>query len=375
MVREGLLRHAGRVGDGHRQRDHQGLPQAGAGICTPTRTPATSCRRAVQRGQCCVRRARRRGQARRVRRGPPLGPMAGSGWHGQVGPARGASRSMPTTSATWAVVSATSSATCSVAGRRRGGGAPGGAGPRRGADVEAHLTVDFEDAGEGHDHHAAPHHRRAVLHLWWLRCRSRHLTGRLWQLWRPGSHRRQPGPLRLLRPVSGLSGPGRADRVAVRHVSGHRHREAPAGGQDPDPRRSERRPDHPPEGAWCSRTKRWPERRSARPAHRDATRAPSAARATTSRSTVPVSFAEAALGADIEVPALDGGTVTLRIKPGSQSGSAAPRARNKVSLATYGEGPGDRQSDRHRRRGGAGPNSPTHSVRPQSRRLAAKRVR
>jgi len=36
---------------------------------------------------------------------------------------------------------------------------------------------------------------------------------------------------------------------------------------------------------------------------------------------VPVTFAEAALGADIEVPTLDGGTVTLRIKPGTQSGS------------------------------------------------------
>ena len=37
--------------------------------------------------------------------------------------------------------------------------------------------------------------------------------------------------------------------------------------------------------------------------------------------TVPVSFAQAALGGDIEVPTLDGPTVTLRIKPGTQSGS------------------------------------------------------
>lgn len=37
--------------------------------------------------------------------------------------------------------------------------------------------------------------------------------------------------------------------------------------------------------------------------------------------TVPISFAEAALGADIEVPTLDGSTVTLRIKPGTASGS------------------------------------------------------
>lgn len=36
---------------------------------------------------------------------------------------------------------------------------------------------------------------------------------------------------------------------------------------------------------------------------------------------VPISFAEAALGADIDVPTLDGSTVTLRIKPGTATGS------------------------------------------------------
>jgi len=37
--------------------------------------------------------------------------------------------------------------------------------------------------------------------------------------------------------------------------------------------------------------------------------------------TVPITFAEAALGADIDVPTLDGASVTLRIKPGTQTGS------------------------------------------------------
>ncbi len=37
--------------------------------------------------------------------------------------------------------------------------------------------------------------------------------------------------------------------------------------------------------------------------------------------TVPVTFSEAALGGDIEVPTLDGSPVTLRLKPGTQSGS------------------------------------------------------
>jgi molecular chaperone DnaJ len=36
---------------------------------------------------------------------------------------------------------------------------------------------------------------------------------------------------------------------------------------------------------------------------------------------VPITFAEAALGGEIEVPTLDGGTVILRLKPGTQSGS------------------------------------------------------
>jgi molecular chaperone DnaJ len=36
---------------------------------------------------------------------------------------------------------------------------------------------------------------------------------------------------------------------------------------------------------------------------------------------VPVTFAEAALGGDIDVPTLDGPRVTLRIKPGTASGS------------------------------------------------------
>jgi molecular chaperone DnaJ len=36
---------------------------------------------------------------------------------------------------------------------------------------------------------------------------------------------------------------------------------------------------------------------------------------------VPVTFAEAVLGADIEVPTLDDGPVALRLKPGTQSGT------------------------------------------------------
>ena len=35
---------------------------------------------------------------------------------------------------------------------------------------------------------------------------------------------------------------------------------------------------------------------------------------------MPITFPEAALGADIKVPTLDGGSVTVRIPPGTRSG-------------------------------------------------------
>lgn len=63
---------------------------------------------------------------------------------------------------------------------------------------------------------------------------------------------------------------------------------------------------------------------------------------------VPVSFDQAALGGEIEVPILDGSPVTLRIKAGTQPGSLHRR-----------QGRGHRQAprrpDRHRRRAGAHP--------------------
>ena len=52
--------------------------------------------------------------------------------------------------------------------------------------------------------------------------------------------------------------------------------------------------------------------------------------------TVPVSFPDAALGGTIEVPTLDGDTVTLRLKPGTQGGSRH-RVRGK-GIATASKG-------------------------------------
>ena len=59
--------------------------------------------------------------------------------------------------------------------------------------------------------------------------------------------------------------------------------------------------------------------------------------------TVPVTFAEAVLGGDIDVPTLDGSTVILRLKPGTQSGSRH-RVKGKGIHTSFKRG-GDQHGD------------------------------
>ena len=53
---------------------------------------------------------------------------------------------------------------------------------------------------------------------------------------------------------------------------------------------------------------------------------------------IPITFTEAALGANIEVQTLDGATVTLRLKPGTQSGSRhRVKGKGIASASTHGD--------------------------------------
>jgi molecular chaperone DnaJ len=53
--------------------------------------------------------------------------------------------------------------------------------------------------------------------------------------------------------------------------------------------------------------------------------------------TVPITFAEAALGGEIEVPTLDGASVRLRVRPGTQSGSRQRVTGKGIDLTRRGQ--------------------------------------
>ena len=60
------------------------------------------------------------------------------------------------------------------------------------------LTLDFADAAQRHHHHAAPHQRRAVLHLPRQRGQARHAAEGLLAVRRTWRDRREPGLLLVL---------------------------------------------------------------------------------------------------------------------------------------------------------------------------------
>jgi molecular chaperone DnaJ len=80
--------------------------------------------------------------------------------------------------------------------------------------------------------------------------------------------------------------------------------------------------------------------------------------------TVPVTFAEAALGADVTVPTLDGEPVTIRVPPGTRSGRTfRVRGRGVVTPRARGEPPVSLQTDI--------PPEPSHAERAALEALAA----
>ena len=244
-----------------------------------------------------------------------LGPMGGGGRAGPAG-----SRS------TWTTPTPAGSATCS--GRCSGGAAPaaaarpGRASGRAAAPTsQAELTLDFVDAARG---------MTTTLHLTSdAQCSTCHGSGA------------RPGTTPKLCPQCG----GRGvidDNQGLFSFSSPCRRCAGAGTviEDPCPtcsrhrassgaRARSRRASRPA----CPTARRSGSRAAARPGRNGgpagdllvqctSRRTPgSVATATTSPCACRSRFADAALGGDVAVPTLDGPTVTLRIKPGTQPGS------------------------------------------------------
>jgi molecular chaperone DnaJ len=205
-------------------------------------------------------------------------------------------------------------------GRSRGGRPSGGVGPQRGADLSAHLTLDFEDAAHG---------LTTTLYLTSdAQCSTCSGSGA-----KPGT---QPV-------VCGVCG-GRGvvdDNQGLFSFSSPCRNCQGRGSVIPEPCPTchgsgvERRPREVkvriPAGVSDGQTIRLKGRgapgRSGGPAGDLLVEITVRAHDRFGRSGnnltvhVPITFAEAALGGEIEVPTLDGGTVTLRLKPGTQSGS------------------------------------------------------
>jgi molecular chaperone DnaJ len=205
-------------------------------------------------------------------------------------------------------------------GRARSGGRSGGVGPRRGADVTAELNLDFDDAATG---------LTTTLYLTSdAQCSTCSGSGA-----RPGTQPQvcavcggrgvvddNQGLFSFSSPCRNCQGSGSivTDPCPTCHGSGveRRPREVkariPAGVADGQTIRLAGRGapgrNGGPAGDLLVEIHVRPHDRFGRSGNNLTV-------------TVPVTFAEAALGSDIDVPTLDGGTVTLRLAPGTQSGS------------------------------------------------------
>ncbi|MEQ1699386.1 MAG: molecular chaperone DnaJ [Ilumatobacteraceae bacterium] len=226
----------------------------------------------------------------------------------------------------------------SVFGRgRRGGGPSASAGPQRGADVEATLTLAFVDAAHG---------ITTTLHLTSdVQCSTCHGSGA-----KPGTQPKvcsQCGGRGVIDDNQGFfsfSSPCRACGGAgvsveqlcptcrgsrVEHKAREVQARIPAGVANGQKIRLKGRGapgrNGGPTGDLIVECHVQPHPLFARDGDNLTVR-------------VPVTFAEAALGGDIDVPTLEGPRVTLRLRPGTQSGS---RHRVKGKGLTTAKGTGD----------------------------------
>ena len=205
-------------------------------------------------------------------------------------------------------------------GRRSGASGGGGAGPRRGSDISAVLTVDFADAARGVE---------TTLYLTTdAQCSTCHGSGA-----KPGTSPRVCGncggrgvvddnqgffSFSTPCPVCGGQGTVIDEPCPTCHGRGleQRPREVktriPAGVNDGQTIRLKGKGgpgrNSGPNGDLLVELKVTPHDRFGRRGNDLTVR-------------VPITFAEAALGGEIDVPTLEGPTVTLRLRPGTQSGS------------------------------------------------------
>ena len=206
-------------------------------------------------------------------------------------------------------------------GRGRGRGRDGstvGPAARRGSRDRAAAVV--RGSGARRHHHGEPHQRRRVPHVPRHRCQAGHDAEAVPALRRPRDHRRQPGLLLVQpavpavwrhavciveEPCPTCHGSGtelRARQVKVR---------IPAGVQDGQRIRLKGRGgpgrNGGPNGDLYVVAKVEPHPLFGR-------------RDNDLTITVPVTFAEAALGAEVKVPTLDGSPVTIKVPAGTRSG-------------------------------------------------------
>lgn len=219
---------------------------------------------------------------------------------------------------------------------RRGGGASAAAGPQRGADLEASLTLDFADAAQGitttlhltsdaqcttcHGSGAKPPSQPKICPVCGGRgviddnqgffsfsspCRNCHGSGVIIEDPCPTCH--GTGVMRRPREVQVRIPAGVADgqRIRLKGRGGPGRNGGPA-------------------GDLYVECRVVPDRVFGRDGDNLTVR-------------VPITFAEAALGAVIEVPTLGGSPVKLRLKPGTQSGSRH-RVRHKGIHTKRAEG-------------------------------------